>query len=928
MKLLFFLLLSSYSMVYAQLNIAQSSSDIQWRELENDVVLIYYPDYLENKAQYIANLIKHYSSTVGQTYNISQPEKFTLILRAEFADANGFVTLGPRRSEWYSSANITPFVGGLEWYQALAIHEYRHINQFDFMFQGYNKGLYYIFGDMGRSIGTVLTAPAWFFEGDAVWTETKYTDAGRGRSPRFSARMRALVDAGFITTLDHYLINDFVTPLPNHYVYGYFLSTKAINDYGEDVWRYITKRASHSFPQPYKFYSSFEVQTLKDFDHFFFDTQIELQNDKYEGQKKKIGPYRSYAWPMVDGYFTYVLKRDLDSFWELYEVSTGEEKPITELNISPDSSKPDLKRGYFVYTQSIPDRRYMFKSYSDIYLLSVYSKNNQRITFEDRYYHPKIHPIRNEIFAIHFDEKNQWSVESLDFTGKILNRLQLKDLLITEFVFKDEFDLIVMAQREDGYKALFQVNLKSQNLKQLTDYTRNNLFALNYSNDKVYFEADFQGKVENFALNINNKNVEICSQAEYAHFQPYIAKGKRHYIDLDAQGRDYKVEELKCKKVDAKSLTNFDKFLGNTIADNFTKSKPKVIKNYKRFNSKQSKSKEYSRLDDTLNLHSWNFFGGRGFQLEGISNNYLGDIALNGAIGVDAEEGTPFSYLNYTYAKYYPVIDLNLNYSKRNIKYNNAPNDEFTELGAEINIGLPYIFRNKLFSGSLLTSIGAGVIKVGERDNSSSYEVSDETLTLTQLQLAYSNTKDMRYRELYPSAGFTYNFIGKKADAESDSDFSNYLTYHKATFFKNSFWANHGFKLTLEEERQGESVNSYRINSPSSQVNQYVFARGYEYEYTPHFFKGSLNYAMPLLYMKAQFRDWIIFNRIYTNLFFDYTNTEVQDYERTFNSYGAELFFDSLTFRLLPITYGIRYLNKMKDNEAVGEVFIGLGIGM
>ena len=50
MKVLIFLLLSSYNLVYAQLNIAQSSSDIQWRELENEYIQIYYPDYLENKA--------------------------------------------------------------------------------------------------------------------------------------------------------------------------------------------------------------------------------------------------------------------------------------------------------------------------------------------------------------------------------------------------------------------------------------------------------------------------------------------------------------------------------------------------------------------------------------------------------------------------------------------------------------------------------------------------------------------------------------------------------------------------------------------------------------------------------------------------------------------------------------------------------------
>jgi hypothetical protein len=926
MKLIIFLLLSSFTTVYAQLNIAQSSSDLNWREIENKVVKIYYPDFIEDRAQYIANLLEHYAKAAGESYDIKNPEKFVLILRAEYADPNGFVTLGPRRSEWYSSANLTPFIGGLEWYQALAIHEYRHIMQYDFMFQGYNKGLYYIFGDFGRSIGTVLTAPAWFFEGDAVWTETKYTDAGRGRSPRFSARLRALVDAGYLTTLDHFLINDFRVPLPNHYVYGYFLSTKAMKDFGSQVWKKVTKRASHRFPQPYKFYSSFEQETKKDFDEFFHDTLKTLQRNRSTKTTHELGTYRRYAWPMVDGYFTYVLRRDLDSFWQLKEISSGEEKQIMDLNIDPDFSKPDLKRGYFVYTQTLPDRRYAFKSYSDIYLLSAYSKLNQRITFENRYYHPKIHPTRNEIFAIHFDEKNQWSVESLDFTGKILNRLQVKGHLITEFVFRNDYDLILLAQRADGMKAIFDVNLKDKDFKQLTNYTRNNFFALNYADNKVFFEADYKGKVENFAIDLKNQNILKCSNTQYADFNPYIAKGERHYVSLDARGALYKKEKLNCKKVSKKSITNMNSYLGDTSADNYTQSAPVQLKKINKIRNAKLKTDNYQRLDDTMQLHSWNFFGGRGLQLEGISNNFLGDIAISGAVGSDAEEDTPFAYLNYTYAKYYPIIDLNLNYSKRNIKYTNGDNDEFTETGASISISLPYLFRDNLFSGNLLTSLSYGMNQVSERENNSSYEISDDTLTITGLQLSYSNTKDMRYRELYPSSGFTYDFIGRKADAQNDSDFSNYLTYHKAVFYQNSFWANHGFKLSLEEERQGESNNRYRISSPSSFVNQYVFARGYEYAYTPHFFKGSLNYAMPLAYFKAQWSDWIIFNRIYTNLFFDYTQTEVQDYNRTFNSYGAELYFDSLTFRLLPLTYGIRYLNKMRDSEAVGEIFIGLGV--
>lgn len=925
MKRVLFIIILCVTNLYAQLNTMQSSSDLEWRELENNYVKIYYPDFLEEKAQYIAHLIDHYQKVVGVTYKLDKFEKFPLILRAEMSEPNGFVTLMPRRSEWFSSANIVPFIGGLEWYQALAVHEYRHVIQFDHMFQGYNKSLYYIFGELGRTVGTVLTADAWFFEGDAVWTETKYSDAGRGRSPRFSARLRALVDADYFPTYDNYLINDFEIPLPNHYVYGYFTVANAYQKYGEDIWRKITTRSANYFPQPYKFYSAFKKETKVKFEDFFQSTLKGLKTKDKKTSPKELKKYRQHAFPFVDGYFSYVFKKDLDSFWALYEIS-GKEKKIKELNIDPLFSIPDIKRGYLVYTQSLPDRRYSFKGYSDIYLLSVYSKINNRITFEKRYYHPKLHPVRNEIFALRFDERNNWSVESLDFEGKILKRLVIPNLLITEFEFIDADTLAIISQDKIGLKTLYQVDLKSKKLIPLVSKTRNNIFALNYSDNGLYFEADYQGKVETIGIDLKTKQLKLCSQAEYANFHPHIAKGTRYYIDLDARGTTLKKEKLSCRKLASDALSNTDKYISNGHADNYIKSRPYPIANYQTLTSKKIKSSEYKESQDLFKFHSWSFIGGRGLQLQANSNNYLNDIAANIAVGMDAEEDRPFANLSLEYLKYYPIYGLNIDYAKRNIKYSSGDNDQFNEVQGTLSITLPYYWRENLFQGYTSLTLSGGAIKVSERERNKTYEASDDTLTTTSAQFTYSNLKDLRYRELLPSAGFTYSILGQKAVSENDDEFSNFLTYQKASYFSDGFKLNHAFKLTAEEERQKESFTSYRISSPSSEVNQYVFSRGYEYEYTPHFFKSTVNYSLPLAYLRWQYKDLLFVKRIYTNLFFDYTKIDINDYERTLNSYGTEFFFDTLTLRKLPITWGLRAVHNMRDEKTIGEIFVGLGI--
>lgn len=78
--------------------------------------------------------------------------------------------------------------------------------------------------------------------------------------------------------------------------------------------------------------------------------------------------------------------------------------------------------------------------------------------------------------------------------------------------------------------------------------------------------------------------------------------------------------------------------------------------------------------------------------------------------------------------------------------------------------------------------------------------------------------------------------------------------------------------------------------------------------------------------MRWQYKDYLLVNRIYTNLFFDYTNIEVQDYDRTLNSYGTEIFFDTLTLRKLPLTWGLRFSQNMRDEKGIGEIFVGLGL--
>lgn len=85
---------------------------------------------------------------------------------------------------------MTPLQNGLElgstnWTDNLAVHEYRHVHQFSNFRKGASKLLYLLAGQEGQSLANAASIPDWFFEGDAVYTETKYLEQGRGRLPYF-----------------------------------------------------------------------------------------------------------------------------------------------------------------------------------------------------------------------------------------------------------------------------------------------------------------------------------------------------------------------------------------------------------------------------------------------------------------------------------------------------------------------------------------------------------------------------------------------------------------------------------------------------------------------------------------------------------------------------------------------------------------------
>ena len=173
----------------------QNTASLHWYRLSTPHFRVLYPDGFDSTAQRTVNrlesLYEPTSASLGK-----QPRRISVLLQNQTTTSNGFVSLFPRRSEFFAVSPQDPaLLGTFNWLDLLAVHEYRHVVQNDKALQGYGRVLYSIFGNTGLGL-PLLTVPDWFAEGDAVSNETLLSTSGRGRIPNFDLGMRANLLAG------------------------------------------------------------------------------------------------------------------------------------------------------------------------------------------------------------------------------------------------------------------------------------------------------------------------------------------------------------------------------------------------------------------------------------------------------------------------------------------------------------------------------------------------------------------------------------------------------------------------------------------------------------------------------------------------------------------------------------------------------------
>ncbi|MBI34310.1 MAG: hypothetical protein CMP67_02995 [Flavobacteriales bacterium] len=433
--LIIIILLFSLSTKAQYYNLGQNPSSTKWRQIKTDDFQLIFPNDFQEKAQELANLLVYANEKSRLTLN-TKPRKISIILQNNTTVDNGFVTLAPKRSEFYATPSQEN--DGVDWLKKLAVHEYRHVIQFEKFEDGVGKALKLVFGEQGMGALILLTTPLWMIEGDAVGVETEHTERGRGEYGPFLREFEAQIMELDSLSYEKASFGSFKDYITDYYKLGYFLSEFVKNEYGTHVWDSVMHRLVRNPFPPYPFSYHLKKITGKSTSQLYgdlvFATQKKLKSKQgfYETTSKEIltpesKDFVSYENPVVinDSLFI-ACKKSYNHPLKFVAVSYGKERVVHTPGNYDDNSL-NRHNSTLIWAEKRRHPRWQYLDYSEIILFDIQKKKRKRLRSKTRWFAPTFSPAGDKIAVIEYAKNNVPSLVVLSIKGKEIQRFSFAE---------------------------------------------------------------------------------------------------------------------------------------------------------------------------------------------------------------------------------------------------------------------------------------------------------------------------------------------------------------------------------------------------------------------------------------------------------------------------------------------------------------------
>lgn len=686
----------------------QNPLSVHWNAIESGGFKIIYPKELENDAQRMARTLPFIYPKVGlglRQHKTSIP----LLLQNQGTIANGFVQLGPKKSEFYTTP--PQYFDSQDWLNNLAVHELRHIAQFDKLTgtkaRPFPELVYFAYFGAG--------IPIWFFEGDAVVNETALTESGRGRQPNWIMPYRTSLLEGKKLSYSKAYFGSNKDVTPGYYQTGYLMVADMKEKFGQfisdSLLGDIRKRPFRIYP----FSKSLKKYTGKNTRTYFLSTQNNVaekwknQQDivvakSYESLNKKTTLATNYFLPVrLNKNQVLALKESKQE--ARHFVLIKEDQSEQKLFGIGYQEYPwfSLKSNMIVWDEIRYDPRYKQRSYSVICSYNLQTKKFRKLSSQSRLFSPTLSSDGKKIIAVKVELNNQFNLVEIDAaTGKILKTFPN---LENEILQTPSYDLT-------GNKiAYISVTEKGKNLCLLEGDKKTLLIAESrqqlsrpiFIDDKIAFNSHFNGIDNIYEIAINTKKISALTASKYGAFNPSVTMdGKVIFNDYKINGYEIVETDIAQKPIGENGFVDFaaaaekQENIGN-VFNNI----PDTIFQSKRYRQSLNLFSVHSLIPVIDNEYV--------FGLELQSNNLLNTMDFY----TGAKYHRDLKRFEYTadirYKALYPVLSVTYRNRPKRTFYrakNVIQQGDWRENYVKLNASLPLSFnaRNQTYSFTLNTA--------------------------------------------------------------------------------------------------------------------------------------------------------------------------------------------------------------------------------
>ncbi len=890
-------------------------SSVHWKQINTDTVRIIFPEGLERTANRVAAIThalqRNYSGSIG-----SRIQKINIVLQNDVTISNAYVQLAPYRSEFYLMPPQNTFeLGAQHWADNLAIHEFRHVQQYSNFNVGFSKTMAVLFGENGRALANAAAIPDWFFEGDAVYNETLMSTQGRGRLPYFFNPYKSLYYDNRNYNYSQLRNGSYRNYIPGHYELGYLLTAYGREQYGDDFWHSVTQDAASFKPLFYPMQGAIKKQTGKQYSRFvndafnyykaqWRDTPTLSRLNWLTGIKKFNVTNYQYPYPGEEGSLI-VLKTsytDIPAFYRLNKDHLPMKIAVKDIGTDDYFS---YNNGIIIYNYYQPDERWGNKNFSNIKMLHIKDGSSKTIAAKAKYFSPDISHNGRLVAAVENTPSQECYLRIMDTDGKILYSLKDEQdhyFSYPKFSNDDQF-VYVLDRNERGEMALLKKPLNNNTTDTtvtLLPFTNRLLGYPVVNGDTLIYSCADKGNDEIWAyVTKQNRQYKLASY-KTGLYQGCLSSGGQLIVSaFTSDGYRLAATNAAWQPVESTSGLKglYVERAFNVTANHFLE----------HLDDSTFASKDYPKLFRPFNFHSWNpYLNPPDYSFNIYGENVLNTLQSQLYYTYNANEH--YNRVGFTaqYGGWYvqPFIDAHQTWN-RNAAYNEDTTLFWNETNAAAGLRLPLNFTGGRQYRSISLSASYNVNSIQWKSNSKKL-LND--INYINAGITYSGQVQKAHKQIYPRWAQTIaiQYRGSVTSIEARQ------LLVSGNLYLPGFAKTHSFVINAAYQSR-DTGKQYAF------TNNFPLSRGYDALNFPRMLKVGINYHFPLFYPEWGLAQMVYFQRIRANVFYDYTNLKSL---RTGTNYqvrsaGAEIYFDTKWWNQQPLSFGLRY-SRLLDNDLVG----------